>query len=112
MAAHLLQAYVRRRLSRMTGTSAIYPSERSATIRIRALIIAAGLLAFAIKITLTLNTYGTNDVTFWEADVAKVGKDGGHALYRDGISVTRLGNPSNEPFNQAPFMIHVLKMWG
>src|SRR5206468_3066564 len=105
MAARLSQAYVRRKLSRMTGTSAICPGERSGTIGIRALIIAAGLLA--------LNTYGTNDVVTWEQNLAKLQAKGALALYEEGVHSF---SPSGQPYEQQvfvhpPFIIHVLKLW-
>src|SRR6266571_2160350 len=113
MAARLSQAYVRRKLSRMTGTSAICPGERSGTNGIRALIIAAGLLAFAIKITLALNTYGTNDVVTWEQNLKKLQAKGALALYEEGVHSF---SPSGQPYEQQvfvhpPFIIHVLKLW-
>src|SRR5580704_8568115 len=71
------------------------------------------LLAFALKIALALNTYGTNDVLFWEGNLAKIRSDGGLALYRDGVQIFREGALFHtEPFNQPPFMIHLLPIWG
>jgi hypothetical protein len=71
------------------------------------------LLAFALKIALALNTYGTNDVIFWEGNLAKIRLEGGLALYRNGVQIFRDGALYHtEPFNQPPFMIHLLRLWG
>lgn len=76
-------------------------------------IVVCALLAFALKITLALNTYGSNDVLFWEANLAKIRSDGALALYRDGAQIFRDGALYHtEPFNQPPFMIHMLRLWG
>ena len=77
------------------------------------LIAAAAGLAFAFKIALALNTYGTNDVLFWEGDLAKIRADGGMALYRDGAQIFLHGVlVRTEPFNQPPFMIHIRRLAG
>jgi hypothetical protein len=77
------------------------------------LIAAAAGLAFAFKIALALNTYGTNDVLFWEGDLAKIRADGGLALYRDGAQIFVRGVlVRTEPFNQPPFMIHIRSLAG
>ncbi len=78
----------------------------------RALFIAA-VAALAFKLALALTTYGTNDVVFWEANHAKIRADGGLALYRDGaIPVWNGTTYPTEPFNQPPFVVHLLLLLG
>jgi hypothetical protein len=79
----------------------------------RNLIIAAAILSFALKLTLATNTYGTNDVLFWEGDLAKIRADGGSALYREGAPIFVNGVLARvEPFNQPPFMIYARRLGG
>src|SRR5215475_7827806 len=81
----------------------------------KALLVAAlaAIGAFAAKIAITVNTYGSNDVLFWEGNLAKVRADGGLALYHDGIQMFRNGALFHvESFNQPPFTIHLVSMWG
>jgi hypothetical protein len=81
--------------------------------KIGLVIVVCALLSFALKIVLAVNTYGTNDVIFWEGNLAKIRSDGGLALYRDGVQIIRNGALYHtEPFNQPPFMIHLLRIWG
>src|SRR5439155_7541930 len=76
-------------------------------------IILSASFAFALKLPLLLNTRGTNDVLFWERNLAKISTDGGLALYRDGATIFRDGKLYHiEPFNQPPFMISLLRLWG
>ena len=51
----------------------------------RSLVLVA-LTAFLLKTAIALTTYGSTDVLIFETDVAKMRRDGGVALYRDGIS--------------------------
>ena len=75
-------------------------------------LLIAALAALVCKILLTLATYGTNDVLFWEADLRKVEAEGGIALYRDGAVPAWNGKTYRiEAFNQPPFLIHLLKAW-
>ena len=75
-------------------------------------VITAAALAFVVKISLAWNTYGSNDVIFWECDLAKIQHEGGLALYRDGAQIYWNGAWfRTEPFNQPPFMIHLLRAW-
>lgn len=72
------------------------------------------LAAFLLKIALAFFTYGSTDVLIYEADLAKVGRDGGVALYRDGIQTEWCGHPEQRPcppFNHPPFMVHALRGW-
>ncbi len=69
--------------------------------------------AFAVKLTLSFTTYGTNDVLTWEADLRKIQSEGGLALYRDGAAPSWQGKTySVEPFNHPPFMIYLIRTWG
>jgi hypothetical protein len=47
--------------------------------------VLVALAAFLLKTAIALSTYGSTDARIFEADLAKVGQDGGVALYRDGI---------------------------
>ncbi|HEX9477155.1 MAG TPA: glycosyltransferase 87 family protein [Methylomirabilota bacterium] len=72
------------------------------------------LAAFLLKTAIALTTYGSTDVLIFETDVAKLRRDGGLALYRDGISTEWCGQIEQlacPPFNHPPFMIHVLGGW-
>ncbi len=77
------------------------------------ILIVAAALAFTLKAVLSVATYGTNDVLFWEADIRKIQSDGGLALYRDG-AVPALGEKRYgvEHFNQPPFMVHAFRAGG
>ena len=77
-------------------------------------IVSVAAVAFLLKITLALRTYGTNDVMTWEQDLAKFYARGAVALYREGVqSVSPAGKPYNEqPFIHPPFVIHLLRFWG
>jgi hypothetical protein len=77
-----------------------------------AILVVAAVISLFLKMFLALETYGTNDVLFWEADIEKIQSDGGIALYRDGAQLfhgTALYH--TEPFNQPPFTIALLKLW-
>ena len=72
------------------------------------------LAAFLLKTVIALTTYGSTDVLIFETDVAKMRRDGGLALYRDGISTEWCGQIEQRAcprFNHPPFMIHVLEGW-
>jgi len=76
--------------------------------------VLVALAAFLLKTAIALTTYGSTDVLIFEADVAKMRRDGGLALYRDGISTEWCGQIEQRacpPFNHPPFMIHVLRGW-
>jgi hypothetical protein len=51
------------------------------------IVIGVACLAFAIKIVIALNTRGSNDVTIWEAHLAKIQSAGALAWYRDGVKL-------------------------
>jgi hypothetical protein len=51
-----------------------------------AILVAAGL-AFAMKLALAMNTYGSTDSLIWEAHLAKVKTEGVLAWYRDGVTL-------------------------
>jgi glycosyl transferase family 87 len=64
----------------------------------------AATAAFAVKLTLALNTHGTNDMVFYELCLAKDRADGGLALFRDGI-------PRHGTYANTAFMIHAYHGW-
>jgi hypothetical protein len=81
--------------------------------RRKLILIVAASLAFATKAALSVTTYGTNDILFWEADIRKIQSDGGLALYRDGAVPTLGGKHYGvERFNQPPFMVHAFRAGG
>ena len=65
------------------------------------------LISFGLKLTLALNTYGTNDVVYWEESAKKISVQQELNLYREGNNV---GN-SQQAFNHPPFMLRVLHAW-
>jgi len=72
------------------------------------------LAAFVVKAAMAFFTYGSTDVLIYEADLAKLRRDGGAALYRDGIQTEWCGQPDQRPcppFNHPPFMIRALEGW-
>lgn len=82
--------------------------------RISRSLVLVTLAAFLLKTALALTTYGSTDVLLFEADVAKMRRDGSLALYRDGVSTEWCGHIEQRacpPFNHPPFMIHVLEGW-
>ncbi|MGA2769445.1 MAG: glycosyltransferase 87 family protein [Bryobacteraceae bacterium] len=76
-------------------------------------VLVAAALAFALKVALALNTYGTNDVITWERHLAKIKDDGALAWYRDGPDIRTpdgrriAGQVPNHP----PFVISILAAW-
>jgi Glycosyltransferase family 87 len=83
------------------------------SVRWKYLVVAAVALAFALKVAVALNTYGSNDVITWERHLAKIKDDGGAAWYRDGADIhgpdgRRLGVQSA---NHPPLVIHMLLAW-
>lgn len=78
------------------------------------MLIAAAAFALALKTTIALTTYGTNDVTTWERDLAKFERQGAAALYREGISYVSADGTrrENQPFIHPPFMLTALRTWG
>ena len=86
---------------------------RSAS-RILGSLVPLVLAAFVVKAALAFFTYGSTDVLIYEADVIKLRRDGGAALYRDGIQTEWCGHPDQRPcppFNHPPFMIRALEGW-
>jgi hypothetical protein len=82
--------------------------------RWRATIVAVAAIAFLLKTTLALRTYGTNDVMTWEQDLKKLHDRGATVLYREGVqSFSPVGNPYHQQlFIHPPFVIHLLRFWG
>ena len=78
------------------------------------LLIAAAAFAFALKVTIAFNTYGTNDVMTFERDLAKLQRYGAATLYREGITYASADRTrsENQPFIHPPFMLAVLRGWG
>jgi hypothetical protein len=73
--------------------------------------VLVALAAFLLKTAIAFTTYGSTDVLIFETDVAKMRRDGGLALYRDGISIEwcdQIEQLACPPFNHPPFMIQVL----
>lgn len=78
-------------------------------------LVLVALAAFLLKTAIALSTYGSTDALIFEADLAKVGQDGGVALYRDGIRTRWCGQAGQRacpPFIHPPFIIHALQWWG
>lgn len=76
---------------------------------------ALAAMVFVLKIGIALSTQGSTDVLIFEADLAKMRREGAVALYRDGISTPwcgQLGQRECPPFIHPPFMIHALAAWG
>lgn len=75
--------------------------------------VAAILLSFGLKIFLAVCTYGTNDALTWEANVEKIHREGGLAVYRDGV-VPHFGAKTYfvQEFSHPPFMTHLLAASG
>jgi len=76
--------------------------------------VLAAVGAFALKLTIAATTHGSTDVLLFEADVAKMKRDGTVALYRDGIATEWCGPAEARPctpFNHPPFMAYVLGAW-
>ena len=70
-------------------------------------------IAFLAKCLLALLTYGTNDITTFTLDLAKVSAQGASALYREGIQFSARGIIFPvQVFSHPPAMINVLKFWG
>lgn len=65
----------------------------------------AALLAFALKTTIAIRTYGTNDVSYWLWFLEQLRAS-------DGVGLYHASDPSNGTkfFNHPPFMIHVLRL--
>ena len=86
---------------------------RSAS-RILGSLVPLVLAAFVVKAAMAFFTYGSTDVLIYEADVTKLIRDGGAALYRDGIRTEWCGHPDQRPcppFNHPPFVIRALEGW-
>lgn len=76
-------------------------------------LVLVGLVALLLKSLLAFFTFGSTDVLIFEADLDKIGKDGGVALYRDGIRTPWCGEPLRPcpPFIHPPFVVHALQGW-
>lgn len=85
---------------RPDGARAAGPSNRWLLV-----IALAALIAFAVKITIALTTYGTNDVSYWAWFLERLHESGGVGLYHS-------TDPSNGTkfFNHPPFMIRALQV--
>jgi hypothetical protein len=72
------------------------------------------LAAFVVKAAMAYLTYGTNDVTTWQQDLAKIQTQGVAALYRDGVQFRDAAGHlwPVQVFSHPPSMIHVLRFWG
>jgi hypothetical protein len=92
----------------MHATPVRRPRERSWVL------IAAAAFAFVLKTTIAFTTYGTNDVTTFERDLAKLKRQGAATLYREGITYTSAERTryKNQPFIHPPFILTVLRTWG
>lgn len=92
----------------------IIPTMHATAIRRPWLLIAAAAFAFALKTTIAVTTYGTNDVMTWERDLEKLQGQGAATLYREGITYTSADGTKheNQPFIHPPFMLTVLRSWG
>lgn len=93
-------------------TEGLGPRPRLPPIHRRLVLVA--LAAFLLKTGLALFTYGSTDVLIFEADLAKIRKDGGVALYRDGIRTRWCGQAGQRAcpsFNHAPLIIRALEGW-
>lgn len=69
---------------------------------------------FVLKAFIALSTFGSTDALIFESDLAKLARDGGLALYRDGIQTEWCGQVDQRPcppFIHPPFMIHALSGW-
>jgi hypothetical protein len=76
--------------------------------------VLAAVGAFALKLAIAATTHGSTDVLLFEADVAKMERDGMVGLYRDGIATEWCGRSDTRPcppFNHPPFMAGVLRAW-
>jgi hypothetical protein len=76
--------------------------------------VLVAVAAFVLKTVIALSTYGSTDALLFEADLAKINRDGGVALYRDGVRTEWCGEPGQRdcpPFNHPPFMVHALEGW-
>lgn len=76
-------------------------------------LLLVGLAALLLKTLLALFTFGSTDVLIYEADLDKIGQDGGGALYRDSIRTPWCEEPLRPcpPFIHPPFMVHALQGW-
>ena len=61
--------------------------------------VTVAAVAAAAKLAIALTTYGTNDVLYWEAFLARLKQAGGLGLYHQ-IGI----------FNHPPFMVHALRV--
>jgi hypothetical protein len=76
--------------------------------------VLAALAAFLVKTAIALSTYGSTDVLIFEADLAKLRRDGAVALYREGIRTEWCGQNGQRPcpqFVHPPFIVHALEGW-
>jgi hypothetical protein len=78
------------------------------------IVVLAAILSFCLKVFLASNTYGTNDMLFYEAYWKKsLEADGGAGLYRDGIELQQDGRVyRHEHYMNPPFVIHGMRLAG
>lgn len=82
-----------------------------------AALVALGLcavFAFVVKLTIAVSSYGSTDVLLFEADAAKIERDGALALYRDGVRTEWCGAAGQRPcppFNHPPLIVLALRAW-
>jgi glycosyl transferase family 87 len=78
----------------------------------RVIIVVSLALAFAAKLTLAIQTYGTTDVLTWEKEWDAISHWGAIALYPDGASIPAGGHKVQITFNHPPFIVRLLSIWG
>jgi hypothetical protein len=76
-------------------------------------VLTAAGLAFCIKLTLALTTYGSTDSLIWDSHLAKIHSEGVVAWYRDGVNL--LGSDGRVvgwiQANHPPSMAYLLAAW-
>lgn len=79
--------------------------------RDRSVVLAAAIVALAVKVCLATFTYGTNDVKAWEAFLGVYNASGATALYEGGAWAMQ-PTPHWEPMNHPPLALTLLRVWG
>lgn len=78
----------------------------------RILVVACVALAFAIKLALAWNTYGTNDILTWDVSSKREESGDGAALYRNGNRFPlRKGGILSQVYNHPPPVFLLLRTW-
>jgi hypothetical protein len=99
----------------MTNTADVIPIPRTCGLSrswLAAFLVAAAL-SFVAKLAIASQTFGSNDIFFWEADLRLLRDAGPVALYENGIALRRNGIVyHHEPFNQPPFALRLLYVGG